>query len=88
MLLQKDVLICKGGSFSGIILYLVAAEVDCTDAPKNESITMSLQNAEELYNYEDRTKCICPHREYESQTLINCLNYTHFYSKPMNCLET
>lgn len=50
MLLQKDVLICKGGSFSGIILYLVAAEVDYTDAPKNESITMSLQNAEELYN--------------------------------------
>lgn len=50
MLLQKDVLICKGGSFSGIILYLVAAEVDYTDAPKNESITMSLQNVEELYN--------------------------------------
>lgn len=32
-----------------IILYLVAAEVDYTDAPKNESIAMSLQNTEELY---------------------------------------
>lgn len=64
---------------------------DYTNAPRNENITMSLQNMEELYKMKmgpnGNLKFPCPHRKNESQTLINCLNSTHFYPKPLNCLE-
>lgn len=91
MLFQKDVFICKGVSFSGIILYLVVAEADYTNAPKNENITMCVQNTEELYKTKTELngyfKFPCPHREKLKQTLINCLNSTHFYPKPLNFSE-
>lgn len=68
------------------------AEVDHTNAPKNKNITMSFQNIEGLYKMktgpDGYIKFPCPRRKNENQTLIDCLNSTHFYPKPLNCLET
>lgn len=89
---SKGHLICEGGSFSGKNLCLVVAEVVYTDVPKTEYIGISLQSIEKLHKMKTGRKGYfklpSPHREDRSLTLIYCLNYTHFYTKPLNCQET